>query len=177
MNVKKDVAESFERLLKKGSFENITIQNIADECEISRTTFYRNFKDKYDLMNWVYQKELDKFSSSLIDKKGNYEATKFLSDFIYSKKNFFAALFKVEGQNSFTEFLAEYSIKFTKDQLKYVFDETIPEEVMDSAAIYCYGGANYLKRWAIGGFKKTPEEITVTLCNNVPENLAKCLYR
>ena len=49
MNTKKYIAESFERLLEKKSFKSITIQDIADESEISRVTFYRNFKDKYEI--------------------------------------------------------------------------------------------------------------------------------
>ena len=176
MNTKKYIAESFERLLEKKSFKSITIQDIADESEISRVTFYRNFKDKYDLMNWVYQHELDKFKDSLIDERKSLTTTKILAEFIYLKRKYFVELFKIEGQNSFTNFLAEYSIEFTKKQLEFVFDKEAPENMMDSIVIYCYGCANYLKHWALGGYKKTPEEITKILTENIPEKLVKYLY-
>ena len=38
------LANSLEELLKKRSFDNITVGEIADNCGLSRTTFYRQFK-------------------------------------------------------------------------------------------------------------------------------------
>ena len=52
------LANSLEELLKKRSFDNITVGEIADNCGLSRTTFYRQFKDKYDCMNWIYQNRI-----------------------------------------------------------------------------------------------------------------------
>ncbi|WP_373842309.1 TetR/AcrR family transcriptional regulator, partial [Limosilactobacillus sp.] len=40
---------SLKDLLLTHSFSEITVQNIVDNCEVSRTTFYRCFKDKYEL--------------------------------------------------------------------------------------------------------------------------------
>lgn len=176
MNVKRGIAESFERLIEKKKFEDITIQDISDESEISRATFYRNFKDKYDLMNWVYQHELDKYKDFLIGKENSITITKSLAEFIFSKRKYFSELFKIEGQNSFTNFLAEYSMEFTKKQLEFVLDKGLPEHITDAITIYCYGCANYLKEWSVGGYKKSPEEITMILTENMPEKLVKYLY-
>ena len=32
--------------------EKITVKEICDTCGVTRQTFYRNFQDKYDLINW-----------------------------------------------------------------------------------------------------------------------------
>ena len=38
--------------------EKITVKEICDTCGVTRQTFYRNFQDKYDLINWYFDKIL-----------------------------------------------------------------------------------------------------------------------
>ena len=40
------------------SCEKITVKEICDTCGVTRQTFYRNFQDKYDLINWYFDKIL-----------------------------------------------------------------------------------------------------------------------
>ena len=46
--------EAFYELAKTKSLEDITVQDILDYSGISRSTFYRHFVDKYDVMSWAY---------------------------------------------------------------------------------------------------------------------------
>lgn len=48
---KKLIYLGFRDLLTKESFSKITINEIADEAMIHRSTFYTHFNDKYDLLN------------------------------------------------------------------------------------------------------------------------------
>ena len=62
------IAESFLELAAKRPINKITITSITDNCGLTQPTFYRHFKDKYDLICWIYvteaQKSLFSFSSS-----------------------------------------------------------------------------------------------------------------
>lgn len=42
-------------LLKKKSFENITVQDLCTESLIARGTFYNYFEDKYDLLDYFWE--------------------------------------------------------------------------------------------------------------------------
>ena len=53
---KEILAESFRELAEKKSVDKITVPDIVENCGYSKTTFYRLFKDKYDLMAWDYAK-------------------------------------------------------------------------------------------------------------------------
>lgn len=80
---KKMLAESFRELAEKKPVDKITVQDIIDNCGYSKTTFYRSFKDKYDLMAWAYIKEQEE----IIDRMDNpdYEwKTIFLEGAFYS---------------------------------------------------------------------------------------------
>lgn len=43
--------EAFVRLILRKGYDDITIQDIADETETARVTFYRHYRDKEELLN------------------------------------------------------------------------------------------------------------------------------
>ena len=51
---KEILAESFRELAENHPVNKITIQEIVDNCDFSPATFYRHFRDKYDLIAWDY---------------------------------------------------------------------------------------------------------------------------
>lgn len=53
----KAILQAMVSLLKKKSFEKITIQDILDETPVTRATFYAHYHDKYE----VVEKMLDQF--------------------------------------------------------------------------------------------------------------------
>ena len=50
---KRALEQSLKNLLLKKPLTKITINDIAEDCGISRMTFYYHFKDIYDLVEWV----------------------------------------------------------------------------------------------------------------------------
>ena len=54
------LARAMKECMKSTSVENITVKQITEECGLIRQTFYRNFLDKYDLINWYFDKLLVK---------------------------------------------------------------------------------------------------------------------
>ena len=55
----KAIMQAMVSLLKKKSFEKITVQDILDETPVTRATFYAHYHDKYE----VVEKMLDHFLS------------------------------------------------------------------------------------------------------------------
>lgn len=62
---KKMIINAFIRLVEKKGFEQVTIQDIADEAMINRTTFYAHFKDKYELYEKLFDSAIETFTSIL----------------------------------------------------------------------------------------------------------------
>ena len=59
--------------MKSASVEKITVTEIVETCGVTRQTFYRNFKDKYDLINWYFDKILLETFEHLGEGKTVYE--------------------------------------------------------------------------------------------------------
>ncbi|WP_195515357.1 TetR/AcrR family transcriptional regulator [Enterococcus dispar] len=61
----KMIIEAFIQLVEKNGFEQVTVQDIADEAMINRTTFYAHYKDKQDLYETIFDYALTAFTSVL----------------------------------------------------------------------------------------------------------------
>ena len=63
--------DSFMKLCVSNPIHQITVEAIVLDCGISKQTFYNHFKDKYDLMNYVYKIDMDYANSNFIKKDGD----------------------------------------------------------------------------------------------------------
>ena len=66
---KKAIEASLKNLLLKKPFDKITINDIAEDCGISRMTFYSPFKDIYDLVEWACEEDAKK----ILEGKDDYK--------------------------------------------------------------------------------------------------------
>ena len=58
---KDNIKHGMLNLLSKYTFKEITIGMLMDECRINKTTFYRHYLDKYDLMEKIADDYLSLF--------------------------------------------------------------------------------------------------------------------
>ena len=56
--IKRVLASTLKEMANKKSLSKITINDLTQACDVSRQTFYNNFKDIYDLVEWIYLKEV-----------------------------------------------------------------------------------------------------------------------
>ena len=59
LTTKKAIAYTFKDLLKEKPFNKITVNDIANKCDINRQTFYYHFQDIRDLVEWICIDEVD----------------------------------------------------------------------------------------------------------------------
>ncbi len=59
------IVDAFIHLVEKKGYEQVTVQDIADEAMINRATFYAHYKDKQDLYERIFDLALDSFSEIL----------------------------------------------------------------------------------------------------------------
>ena len=56
MDMKEIITEAARKLVLEKKVKKLTVKDIVEGCGLTRQTFYRNFKDKYDLINWYFDK-------------------------------------------------------------------------------------------------------------------------
>ena len=62
-STKSALADAMKKLMVRKSFAKISISDLCEECGLNRKSFYYHFKDKYDLVNWIFDTEITKIFS------------------------------------------------------------------------------------------------------------------
>ena len=75
---KEILAESFRELAETVPIDKITIKDIVYNCDYSPATFYRHFKDKYDLIAFDYVQRTSEIMAKV--GKNGYEWKDTLTD-------------------------------------------------------------------------------------------------
>lgn len=73
-NTKKMFANVLKGLLKKKKLSQISVKELVEICGVNRKTFYYHFRDIYDLMYWMLEREAEVMAAQL-DPTTDYEAT------------------------------------------------------------------------------------------------------
>lgn len=62
---KRDLANALESLLREKNYDDILISEIVSRAMVSKNTFYNNFLDKNDLLNFLFQRYANELLKSL----------------------------------------------------------------------------------------------------------------
>ena len=111
------IIKSFKKLVNEYSFDKITVTMIAEDVGISRPIFYRHFKDKYELMDYMLYNEVTKELEVLLEHNMILEAIKYLFTHIINEAKLYRKLFETTGQNSFEQVMIEQFTSFFKEHL------------------------------------------------------------
>ena len=68
IKTRENIQSHFISLLNDYPFQDITIQMLITNCKINRSTFYRNYKDKYDLLEKISNDLLENYKKLSIRK-------------------------------------------------------------------------------------------------------------
>lgn len=176
MRTKDFIADTFEEMLKTQSFNSITVQGIIQTCGISRTTFYRHFQDKFELMNWIYKARIEDILKHNPDfftwKKVIYETLQFIQE----KNSYFKNTFSYKNQNALGDFLFECTRDYWVHHLQREANvNELPGEIVASIKFYSAGVIYTLGAWITGGMKEPYEMIAQRMCDNIPKPIGQYL--
>ena len=166
---KREIVAAFNRLIAKAEIEKITTQMIAAEAEVSKATFYRYFRDKYDVLNYNYQALLD----HALERCDNYRDL-FFELFCFARDAWsgFRRAFYSTGVNSLENFVYTYSKSVVEQITAQNRDGAplTPEEDMQ-VDVLCYGISYMYKKWTLGQYPLSPAAAADALFALMPESL------
>lgn len=141
MNIEEKIEEkiirNFKMLVNEYSFDKVTVTMIAEKTGISRPVFYRYFKDKYELMDYMLYNEVTKELQVLLEHDMVEEAIKYLFTHIANESKLYKKLFDTVGQNNFEKVMIEQFTDFFSKHLKVFDTDIIPDNPLLSPIIIC----------------------------------------
>ena len=174
---KRALEASLKNLLLKKPLTKITINDIAEDCEINRMTFYYHFKDIYDLVEWSCIEDARK----ALEGKKTYDTWQqgFLQIFeaVLENKPFIMNVYHSVSR----EQVEIYLYKLTYDLLIGVVDEksqckSIREEDKKFIAdFYKYAFVGLMLDWIRSDMKDNPKTIIDRLALLIQGNITTAI--
>lgn len=171
---KEILAASFREIAESQPIDKITIKDIAKNCGYSQATFYRQFKDKYDLIAWAYTRDLEIILDELTGEEVSLKQTLLsAANYFHTHREYLSNLLQhTGGYDSFVRNMTE--IHF--DSLRKVFLRLKGAEELDMETemygrIYCLGTVLFSCEWILGKYPVSVEELANVYENALPKPL------
>ncbi len=66
--------EALIELIEERDFSSLTVGQISERAMVSRAAFYRNYQDKYDLVEKIFEEAMSTLQSAVGDLEGEHSA-------------------------------------------------------------------------------------------------------
>ena len=159
--------------MKTTPVDRMTVKDVVEGCDLTRQTFYRNFKDKYDLINWYFDKLVQQSLGKIETGSTVRESLDRKLTFIREEKAFFSGAFRSDDHNSLKEHDFELILQFYNDLLARRIRRPVDDELQFQLEMYCRGSVYMTVKWVLGGMKETPRQMADRLVDAMPPALAE----
>lgn len=172
---------SLKKLLLQKPLDKITINDLTEDCGISRMAFYYHFKDIYDLVEWAC---LEDATRALQGKKtcdSWQEGLSQIFEAVLENKPFIMNVYHSVSREQIENYLFKltYHLIMGVVEEKSVGKDIRKEEKVFIAEFYKYGFVGVMLDWIKQGMKADYHEIvdriSVTLKGNITQSIENFL--
>ena len=162
------IADTLKKLMLDTPLDKISVQEIVDACGLNRKTFYYHFKDKQDLIYWIFKNELADIADinrdeltvdKLIMHQNDLIADK-LVEHMYLNKDFYIAALDSDAQNNLREYLFKIIYDILKTNICLLLEEKLiaPSDLELIVNYFSHAVIGSLTDWAKQGMREPPQE-------------------
>lgn len=169
--VKNRLAVAMKECMRHAPLERITVGELVKSCGITRQTFYRNFKDKYDLVNWYFDRILLESFEYMGEGRTVYEGLVNKFKYIEQERLFFRVAFKNDDQNNLRDHDFHLILRFYTEKIQRKTGQVLDEHLKFLLEMYCQGSIYMTTQWVLGRITGTPDQMALQLVRAMPSEL------
>jgi len=161
--VENDIILSFKQLMRDHDFDSISVADIAEGARITRRGFYNHFKDKYDLVNRIFNREVFPFVLDVTNISDWYKGSIYICNYLKENQDYYRKILPLTRQNC----LQEEFHKLTEIQMELLIPEALGKKrISDEDRLYLieyYYNAymGLVQKWIMGAYDFSSEEFVM----------------
>ena len=172
------LAESFQEIAAVKKANKITVSDIVRNCGMSPATFYRHFKDKYDLIAWIYgqkcQEIFTQFNGSVNSRK---ETAHMWVNFCEENKTFLLNLIQnTKGYDSFLRNMVREHVRIIENSINFAAGEdALTEKIRMKAYLHSSGAVRLMYAWLMGKISASKDELAESIDETLPTSIVRLI--
>lgn len=171
------LAESLKDLAQVKSVDKITVKELTRNCGLTAPTFYNHFRDKYELMAWIYNQRVESSLKNLGKSDSFEDVICEWMEVVREDEKFYMNILKnAVGQNAFRYATNDHAIKLIVEWIKtrHGMKELSPE-VYFCVKFFMRGVSELVNDWCLGQCEYTPREMAKLFVSAMPVPLKSLL--
>ncbi|MEN3004694.1 TetR/AcrR family transcriptional regulator [Dehalobacterium formicoaceticum] len=146
---KKAIIDAFVKLLNEKTLAKITVTEIITTCEISRNTFYYYFEDIYNLVDYLFNTEIEKLQEITMTSESLSDECELVLDFLKNNRTALKHIYDSANRDQLERYLFKALDQTMLNFVKHCFkDIDIPQDDLHFLARYHkYALVGFLINW------------------------------
>jgi AcrR family transcriptional regulator len=142
--------DSLIELMKEKSILRISIKDICDLADVSRSTFYAHYNDQYDLLRQIQEETITHFEELLAkynseeDREGIIRMTEEILRYIADNNDSIQVLISENGDRNFQQKIFSFSQKYVLAYFPGKFDKKVQKYI---SAFVVNGFISLAQQW------------------------------
>ncbi len=174
---KRAMEASLKKMLLQKPLDKITISDIAEDCGISRMTFYYHFKDIYDLIEWACAEDAAKALAGNRTYGTWQQGLLQIFEVVKENKPFIMNVYRSVSREQVELYLYRVTYGLLLDVVR---EEAAGQPVSEEdksfiAHFYKYAFVGLMLDWIRGDMKEDPQRIVNRLSLLMQGNFARAL--
>lgn len=167
---KRILRESLMQLMHDKPISKITIKEICDLSEMSRSTFYLHYQDQFELLSDVENEVMENTVKALENLSGSLntqESIEAFLEYVKENKETFGILLCQPETEDFQKSIIEQISNNVKTAIPEIMDNKNADYLF---TFVMYGSLNVLRVWIQNGFNTPTKDLAAVIyyaCNNV----------
>ncbi|MBR3349050.1 MAG: TetR/AcrR family transcriptional regulator C-terminal domain-containing protein [Solobacterium sp.] len=166
------LAEALKECMKDTPVKEITIKQIVSLCGVTRQTFYRNFRDLDDLIQWYFNIILEESFRQMGSGETVYDGLVKKFEYIHKEHLFFRAAFSTDRENNLKEHDFHMILDFYRSLIKEKTGD-YPDALNDALLeMYCQSSVYMTVKWVLSGMPQSEKSLANLMIAAMPEKLS-----
>ncbi|MBQ9001856.1 MAG: TetR/AcrR family transcriptional regulator C-terminal domain-containing protein [Eggerthellaceae bacterium] len=171
-DTKRMFADELEATMTRMLLSKVRVTDLCTRCGVERRVFYYHFKDKYDLVAWMFEQDRTKAAKTC----GPYTRELYAEAHrqLWARRDFYRRAFEEDAQNSIERYLLQFSIEANEAALKrHLGVAKLSRERAFEARHFAHGNVGCVIDWLRGDMDATPDQLATYMFANMPAALRK----
>lgn len=163
MDTKNMIVDAACRVFRQYPFDRVTVQKIIDEAGVSRSSFYKYFKDKFDVVEWFCLHNIERIYDKATADPARVDyllINREMNHISHEYADMYRILYLKDPEHTLDRCLEESIYQTALAALSATIHQPVSESMRATALCCATGICRLLREWTLGRLNIDEEEFT-----------------
>lgn len=161
-------------LLREHPLDKVDVQDVALAANLSRQTFYYNFKNKNDLLCWVLDEDITAATDAFRRSGNMYDFILHFLIIVKEKSVFYRAVAASDARRrSYIIYFENGLLNCAQIVENHSALGRMSASLWDSLHFFTYGASGMMQSWVENGLQQSPEQLAEIILRNMPPSVER----